>query len=206
VTININLLPRSRRKIRQEPIILLLGLVLLFGCNYVLYQQYERTQAEKEQTERALAAARAQKEKLQQQLTAVQQSADEQDVAKYKELPQVIKAASVDTTFLFERLAALLPEGSLVSSLEYQAPDQVKVGIRFATIEEAVGFIQAVQQSPYFGVKSVGSVAESKAQGSLAILSADDKIASNYSLTFELTVKRNTLDEADRQTALTQQR
>ncbi|NGQ94316.1 hypothetical protein G3578_03890 [Brevibacillus sp. SYP-B805] len=206
MTININLLPRTRRKIRQEPLILLLGLVLLFGCDYVLYRHYEHTLADREQTERELAAVRAQKEKLQQQLTAEQQASDAQAGARYKELPQLIEAASVDTTFLLERLAALLPEGSLVSSLEYQAPDQVKVGIRFATIEEAAGFIQAAQHSPYFGVKSVGSVAEGKMQGSLEILSEGDKIGSVYSITFELTVKRNTLEKADRQAGLAQQR
>jgi hypothetical protein len=207
MTININLLPKAKRRIKQEPIILLLGLFLLAASSYVLYHQYQSAVAVKEQTANMLAEIRSQKEKLQQQLTSEQQQADTKpDITQYQELPQVIEAASVDTTFLFERLAALLPTGSLVSSLEYQAPDKVKVSVKFATIEEAVSFIKAAQQSPYFAVKSVGSVGESKAEGSFDILADDDKIASNYTLSFELLVKRNKPDGTDPQTAQVQQR
>jgi hypothetical protein len=194
MTININLLPRAKRKIRQESLILLLGFVLLVTGSCYLFSQYKQAQDAKLQTEVLIANVKDKKQKMQQKLLeANQQEAEKPDVARYLELPKIIENASVPTTFLLDKLAELLPTGSMVNSFEYEGPDKLKVSAKFSTIEEAVSFIKAVENSPYFVMKSVGSVGESKGEASKGLLpNDDDKVASVYTLTFEFAIKRNT--------------
>jgi hypothetical protein len=195
MTININLLPRAKRKIRQESLLLVVGMALLLGGSYTLLKGYQQALEAKQRTEMQMAEVKDMKQKLQQQvMQANQQAADKPDVARYLELPEVIEKASVPTPFLLDRLGELMPDGSVVTSFEFEGPDKLKVSAKFSTIEEAVSFIKAVETSPYFLMKTVGSVGENKGEASKGFLPHEgDKVASVYSISFELTVKRNTI-------------
>lgn len=194
MTININLLPRARRRIRQEPILLLAGVMLIMAGTYYLFVQYNQARDAKLRTEALIAEVKDKKQKMQQKLMeANQQAAEQPDVARYLELPNIIEKASVPTPFLLDELAELLPSGGMVNSFEYEAPDKLKVSAKFSTIEEVVSFIKAVENSPTFVMKSVGSVSESKGEVTKGFLpDVNEKVASVYSLSFELAIKRNT--------------
>ena len=191
MTININLLPRPKRKIRQVPVIFLLGISLFLSGSVFLIHQYQMTVASKKQLEQTLAEVKEKREKLQQTLIQANQAkAERPDVSTFSQFPEMVKKASVNTNFLFDQIAALLPDGSVVTTLEFTSPNKVKLGMSFATIEETVGFMQAVRKSPYFHLDHVGSVTESKLQVDMESLDPKEK-PNLYVLSFDLSVKRN---------------
>ncbi|MGO0060222.1 PilN domain-containing protein [Brevibacillus fluminis] len=190
--IQINLLPRPKRKIRQIPVILLLGILAIGAGSWYLVRDYQATVRDNAALEAQIQAIKAQKEALQQTLTqASQKPADKVDATAYLALPQLIRNASVSTDFLLDRLAELLPAGSVISTVEFKEPDQVKVSGKFSTVEEAVSFIQAVDHSAYFAMAKIGSVSVSKDQKALVESVIGQKVAPFYMLSFELTVKKN---------------
>jgi len=195
--VNINLLPRSTRRLRREWLLLAAGAALLLGGSWGMVAEYQQASLAKQQTEKLLADVKARKQALLQQVAQANQQASEiPEVERLIELPRVIGTASVPTHFLLDRLGDLMPTGGMVTSLEFESPDIVKVNVTFASIEEAVSFIKAVETSPYFLMKSVGSVIESNAEASKGFLPVEgEKAASVYTISFEMKVKRNTVAE-----------
>lgn len=195
--ININLLPRPKRKIRQVPFILLLGILMIAAGGWYLLHEFQAISQEKLALEEQIKSARSQKEQLQKELAqANQQVSSKTDVSAYVKLPQLIKNASVSTDFLLDRLAELLPADSIINSLEYKQPDQVKVSGKFSTVEEAVSFIQAVEKSNYFSMAKIGSVSVNKDQKNIVESVIGQKVAPFYMISFELVIKKNQLVSA----------
>ncbi len=193
MTININLLPKSKRKLRQAPVILAIGLGVLLAGSYYLYFDYRSAQEKHEALQSQLQAILQQKTALQKNLAqARQKDSNQPDLTRYLDLPKMIQAASVDADFLFDRLAEVLPKGSVLNSMEFKEPDQLKINGSFSTIEEAVSFIQAVEQSAYFSMQKIGSVGKNVDQKSLVQeMTGGETVAPLYTLSFEMVIKRN---------------
>lgn len=193
MNININLLPKPKPKIRQVPLILLLGILTFLAGAYYLYYDYQQAMATKHSIEQSIEQVKKQKEQLSQELTKMnQESSDQPDISLYLQLPESIKKSTVKADFLLDQLARTLPEGGVIDSVEYKQPDQVKVSGKFATVEEIVAFLQAVKKNPVFRIEKIGSVGEAKREASSGLLNEDEKAASVYTMSIEVTMLRNT--------------
>lgn len=193
MSININLLPKTKPKIRQVPAILLTGTLAVALGGYYLYYDYTQALHDKQRVEQSITQIKKQKEQLTQQLTKInQESSDQPDISRYLKLPEAIKKSAVNTDFLLDQLAKTLPKGGVISSVEFKVPDKVKVSGKFSTIEEVVAFLQAIRANPVFRIEKVGSVGEAKQEASEGLLPEEQKAASAYTISTELIIQRNT--------------
>lgn len=191
--ININLLPKAKPKIRQVPLILILGMLSVLAGSYYLYYDYQQAVSTKQSLEQSVSQVKKQKEQLTQELTKINQdTSDQPDISLYLQLPESIKKSTVKADFLLDQLARTLPEGGIIDNVEYKQPDKVKVSGKFATIEEVVAFLQAVKKNPVFRIEKIGSVGEAKREASSGLLNEDEKAASVYTMSIELVLLRNT--------------
>ncbi|MGD8188812.1 PilN domain-containing protein [Brevibacillus ginsengisoli] len=193
MSININLLPKTKPKLRQIPAILIAGMVVIALGGYYLYHDYTQAVNEKQRVEQAITEVKKQKDQLTQEIAKInRQSADQPDISRYLKLPEAIRNSSVNTDFLLDQLSKTLPKGGIINSVEFQVPDKVKVSGRFSSIEEAVAFLEAIKANPVFRIEKVGSVGKLKQEASEGLLTDEGMAASVYTISAELIIQRNT--------------
>ncbi|MFC4320954.1 PilN domain-containing protein [Litchfieldia salsa] len=159
--VEINLLPKKQIKNRAMFAVILLAILVTFGCATFILSEQNKLNAEKQRLATSIATLEADRIKLEQ---SISQGEESNSVIK---LDRTVKWADdyfVETVPLIKHLSNLLPERGFIQSFTYTGGTSVSYIVQFDSTTEVAHYLATLNQSSYLQDSKVNSITSTELQ------------------------------------------